>query len=78
MAQLPIPPAGFDELSAEEKLEYIQALWDHFSGHAEEVPTPRWHLDVVAQRLQQHREGEAARSWSEIREELLARLRGAG
>jgi hypothetical protein len=25
-------PPGFDELSPDEKLEYIQALWDHFSG----------------------------------------------
>jgi hypothetical protein len=28
MAQPAIPPPGFDELSAEEKLEYVQALWD--------------------------------------------------
>jgi hypothetical protein len=29
MAQPALPPPGFDELSPDEKLEYIQALWDH-------------------------------------------------
>jgi hypothetical protein len=33
MAQLALPPPGFDQLSADEKLEYIQRLWDHFSEH---------------------------------------------
>jgi putative addiction module component (TIGR02574 family) len=79
MAQPPIPPAGFDELSADEKLAYIQALWDHFSGHAEEVPVPEWHRDVLAERLAAHRRGESnARPWPEVREELLARLRNTG
>jgi hypothetical protein len=27
-----------DELSPDEKLRYIQALWDHFAEHSEEVP----------------------------------------
>ena len=77
MAQPPVPPAGFEELSPEEKLEYIQALWDHFSEHPD-VPVPDWHRQVVADRLATHRRGEiTSRPWSEIREELLARLRTA-
>jgi putative addiction module component (TIGR02574 family) len=73
-----LPPPGFDELSPDEKLEYIQALWDHFSEHPEEVPVPDWHRQIVAERVAAHRHGEmTSRSWSEIREELLARLRTA-
>jgi putative addiction module component (TIGR02574 family) len=76
MAQPTLPPPGFDELSPDEKLEYIQALWDHFSEHPEDVPVPDWHRQVVAERLAAHRRGEmTSRPWSEIREELLARLR---
>jgi putative addiction module component (TIGR02574 family) len=78
MAQPTPPPPGFDELSSDEKLEYIQALWDDFSEHPEEVPIPDWHRQVVAERLAAHRRGEiTSRPWSDIREELLARLRSA-
>jgi putative addiction module component (TIGR02574 family) len=76
MAQPTLPPPGFDELSADEKLEYIQALWGHFSEHPEEVPVPDWHREIVAERLASHRRGEmTSRAWPEVREELLARLR---
>ena len=78
MAQPAIPPPGFDDLSPDEKLEYVQALWDRMSEHPEDVPMPEWHRDVVAKRLAAHRRGDAiSRPWSEIREELLTRLRTA-
>src|SRR5438093_10812534 len=58
--------------------EYIQALWDHFSEHPEEVPIPDWHRQVVAERLAAHRRGElTSRPWSDNREEILSRLRSA-
>lgn len=25
---IPLPPPGFDDLSVEEKLDYLQSLWD--------------------------------------------------
>ena len=76
MAQPALPPPGFDELSPDEKLEYIQALWDRFVEHPEEVPVPDWHRQVIAERLAAHRRGETALlPWSGVREELLARLR---
>jgi hypothetical protein len=40
MPQPALPPPGFDELSPDEKLEYIQALSDHFAERPEEVPVP--------------------------------------
>jgi putative addiction module component (TIGR02574 family) len=78
MEQPAVPAPGFDELSPDEKLQYIQALSDHFSEHPDEVPVPDWHRQVLAERLAAHRRGEmTSRPWSEIREELLARLRTA-
>ena len=71
-----IPPPGFDELSPDEKLEYIQELWDRFAEHPETVPTPDWHREVIAERLASYRAGTmTSRPWSDVREELLARLR---
>ena len=76
MAQPAMPPPGFDTLSSDEKLDYIQQLWDHFAEHPEQVPVPEWHRQVIAERLAAYRRGEgSSRSWAEIREELLARLR---
>jgi len=76
MAQPAVPPPGFDELSPDEKLEYIQALWDRFAKHPDEVPVPDWHRRVIAERLAAYRRGEmTTRSWSEVREDPLAPLR---
>lgn len=77
MPQQPVlPPPGFDELSPDEKLAYIQALWDRFSEHPEDVPVPDWHRQVIAERLAAYRSGEmTSRLWSVVREELLGRLR---
>jgi putative addiction module component (TIGR02574 family) len=76
MSQLAFPPPGFDELSVEEQLEYIQALKDHVATHSEEVPVPDWQRRIITERLAAHQRGEmSSRPWSEIREELHARLR---
>jgi hypothetical protein len=51
-------------------------LQDHFFDGAEEVPVWDWHRQVIGERLAAYRRGEVtARPWSEVREELLARLR---
>jgi hypothetical protein len=44
MAQPALPPSGFDELSSEEKLAYIQALWDHLAEHPAEIPVREWQV----------------------------------
>lgn len=72
--KVPNPPPGFDELTADEKLDYVQSLWDRIAANPETVPVPEWHLEVVDQRLHGTRTG-AGRSWTEIRDELLTRLR---
>lgn len=76
MARPAVPPPGFDDLSGEEKLDYIQALWDRVAAHPNEVPVPEWHLRVIRERLEIYRSGqETSRPWPEVREELLDRLR---
>jgi putative addiction module component (TIGR02574 family) len=77
MAQtLPLPPAGFDELPVEEKLDYVQSLWDRIAAHPEDLPVPEWHQRVIEERLAAHRaDPEAARPWEQVREEVAAKLK---
>lgn len=35
-----LPPPGFDELSSDEKLDYVQALWDQVAARPETVAVP--------------------------------------
>lgn len=68
---LPVPPPGFDALSVDEKIDYVESLWDAVLDHSE-VPVPDWHRELVQERLEAYRrEPSAARPWSEIRAELL-------
>ena len=57
---LPLPPPGFDDLSVEEKLDYVQSLWDRIVAHPEEVPVPDWHQRILKDRLEAHRADPAA------------------
>lgn len=73
---LPIPPPGFNDLSADEKIEYVQALWDSIEGPSESEPVPDWHLEVVRERVARHRaHPEEALPWEEVRDELIRTLR---
>lgn len=74
-----IPPPGFDELSSEEKLDYVHALWDRVLLQPEDVPIPTWHREILAQRLAEYRSGQGGpnRSWDEVRAELHELLRQA-
>lgn len=76
---LPIPPSGFDDLSAEEKVDYVQSLWDLIVEHPETVQVPTWHQDVIAERLAAHSaDPGSARPWDEVREEVAAKLMDPG
>ena len=76
MALPAMPPPGFDELSAAEKLDYVQTLWDRVASDPEAVPVADWQREVVAERLAAHRDGQgSARPWEDVRQDLLARLR---
>jgi hypothetical protein len=70
------PPAGFDELTVEEKLDYVQSLGDRIAARPDAVPVPDWHLEVIEQRTQGGRaDSRDGRSWDDFRQELRAKLR---
>ena len=70
------PPAGFDALTVEEKLDYVESLWDRIAARPEAVAVPDWHLEVIEQRTNGGQAGShVGRSWDDFREELRAKLR---
>lgn len=74
---VPIPPPGFDNLSVDEQVEYVQSLWERISAHPEDVAVPDWHRAVIRERLAQlDANPQAGRPWSEVRDNLLRKLRG--
>lgn len=68
---LPIPPPGFDDLTPEEKVVYVSALWDRIGAEQERLPISDEQRDLLRQRLAAHRANPgAARPWSEVRRDV--------
>ena len=72
---LPLPPPGFDELSVEDKIDYVQALWDRIAARAEDVPVPEWHREILRERVAAFETNpEEGRPWEDVEVDLLKRL----
>jgi putative addiction module component (TIGR02574 family) len=70
-------PAGFDDLPIDEKVRYVETLWNRIATTPEQVAVPDWHRQLLRDRLAEHRKDPcAARPWSEIRDDLLQELAG--
>jgi len=39
-----------DQMTVEEKLQVMEAIWDDLSRHADELQPPSWHADALARR----------------------------
>ena len=50
---VPLPPPGFDDLSVDEKLDYLQSLWDRITATPETIPVPDWHRRIIDERLKE-------------------------
>jgi putative addiction module component (TIGR02574 family) len=48
---VPIPPPGFDGLSPDEKIRYVQDFWDYIAANTATVLIPDWHRRVLDERL---------------------------
>ena len=51
---LQTPPPGFDELTADEQVDYVQALWDRIAAREDQVSVPGWHRAELSRRLADH------------------------
>jgi putative addiction module component (TIGR02574 family) len=70
-SQLTVPPPGFDELSYEEQLDYVEQLFDYVTSNAKYVEIPEWHLQILEERMARYRAvGVEGRTWNEFEKEL--------
>jgi putative addiction module component (TIGR02574 family) len=67
-----IPPPGFDNLSVDEQIEYVQDLWDWIAARPEDIPVADWQKELIEERLREHEANpKAAIPWTEVRSRLL-------
>ena len=78
MAQpLSMPPAGFDDLPVEDKINYVQDLWDRIAANQDQVPLHEWQRQILEDRLAAHRAApHEARPWAKVLDGLERRLKG--
>ena len=70
-----LPPAGFDSLSVEEQIDYLQSLWERIAAQPEQVPVPDWHREVLAERLAAlNKNPDEGKSWDDFDRELTKEL----
>ena len=70
-----MPPHGFDDLSSEEKVSYVQSLWDLISAPESKICVPDWHRSELKRRLRDRKGRDVeSRSWDEVRSELRRNL----
>ena len=73
---VPTPPPGFDDLPVEERIDFVQSLWDRIATTPEQVPVPEWHRRIIRERLEAYRKNPVAgRSWTEARSDIERKLR---
>ena len=72
---IPEPP-GFAELSKDEQVRYLQALWDRIADKPGDLPVPESHLKVAEERLAEYRRDPSrAKSAHEILDRLANKRR---
>jgi len=72
---VPLPPPGFDDLSTDEKIDYLQSLWSRIAATPETVPVPDWHREIIGERLKEMDDNpDAGGDWQVVRERLSKKI----
>lgn len=68
--------AEIHQLPLREKLQIMEAIWEDLRAHADALPVPQWHKELLDARLKAFKEGrEKSLSWAEVKQSLLSRKR---
>jgi putative addiction module component (TIGR02574 family) len=71
----PFPPPGFDDLSTDEKIDYLALLWDRITTPSTTIDVPEWHREVIAERVRDlHSDPDSGDPWDVVQTRLRARL----
>ena len=72
---VPLPPPGFDDLSVDEKIDYLESLWDRVAASPETIPVPDWHRETIGERLKDlEANPDAGDSWEAVQKRLREKL----
>ena len=72
---VPLPPPGFDDLSVQEKLDYLESLWDRITANAESIAVPDWHREILDERLSDlQAKPDAGDTWDVVQERLRTKF----
>lgn len=72
---MPDPPPGFDDLSVDEQIDYVQALWDRVTADPDKVPLPAWHEGIIRRRIAElESDPSSSVPWTDARDEIAGRL----
>ncbi len=72
---LRVPPPGFDGLSTEDKIEYVQSLWDHIASDVDRVPLTDWQERLLDERIKDlEKNPDAGIPWPKVRERIFRKL----
>ena len=73
---LSMPPVGFDDLPFDDKIAYVQDLWDRIAANEDQVPLHDWQRRILEDRLAAHRAAPSeARPWRDVLDGLERRLK---
>lgn len=62
----------------EEKIVYVNDLWDRITVAPEEVPLPDWHRQILDERLaRDDAHPEEGLPWEEVKQEILRDLKAS-
>jgi putative addiction module component (TIGR02574 family) len=68
---IPLPPPGFDDLSVDEKIDYLQSLWDRIAATPETVAVPEWHREIIDERVKElEANPDAGDDWEIVQQRL--------
>ena len=71
----PQPPPGFHGLSVDEKIDYLQSLWERIAASPETTPVPDWHREILDERMKDlEADPDVGDSWEIVQERLRTRL----
>ena len=69
-------PEEFKILSSNDRIEYVQGLWDFIAQTPDQVPIPESHKQVLDKRLAAYQsEPNLAEPWDQTRDHILKSLK---
>lgn len=70
----PLIPPGFEQLSKDKQIDYVQQLWDLILAVPNEVPVQDWHLEIVRERVSSQDTAQLS-EWTEAKQRLMSKYR---